>query len=221
MLSHFSCVRLFATPWTIACQAPLSMGILQARILEWVAMPWCAAVHGVTKSRTWLKDWIDWEVPCQVTCRVWLFATLWTAARQAPLSMGFSRQEYWSGLPCPPPGNLPNPGIKPVTLMSPALIGGFVFFLSFFFFTTCTVWEARISLSNFIFMWSVSIYICFQFFCVYLLFTNPGYLRWLAWTDKGEAPFWLTPRLLVTPMASVSQEEVNEIAKEKICSDYI
>ena len=37
----------------------------------------------------------------------------WTVARQAPLSMEFPRQEYWSGLPCPPPGNLPNPGIKP------------------------------------------------------------------------------------------------------------
>ena len=44
---------------------------------------------------------------------VWLFATLWTVVRQAPLSMGSSRQEYWSGLPCPPPGNLPNPGIEP------------------------------------------------------------------------------------------------------------
>ena len=44
--------------------------------------------------------------------------TLWTVARQAPLSMGFSRQEYWSGLPCCPPGDLPNPGIKP---RSPAL----------------------------------------------------------------------------------------------------
>ena len=42
-----------------------------------------------------------------------LFATPWTAACQAPLSMGFSRQEYWSGLPCPPPGDLPNPGIEP------------------------------------------------------------------------------------------------------------
>ena len=40
-------------------------------------------------------------------------ATLWTVAHQAPYSMGFSRQEYWSGLPCPPPGDLPNPGIKP------------------------------------------------------------------------------------------------------------
>ena len=44
---------------------------------------------------------------------VWLFATLWTIARQAPLSIGFSRQEYWSGLPCSPLGHLPNPGIKP------------------------------------------------------------------------------------------------------------
>ena len=43
--------------------------------------------------------------------RVWLFATLWTVAHQAPLSMGFSRQEYWSGWPCPPPGDLPDPGI--------------------------------------------------------------------------------------------------------------
>ena len=42
-----------------------------------------------------------------------LFATLWTVARQAPLSMGFSRQEYWTGLPCSPPGDLPDPGIKP------------------------------------------------------------------------------------------------------------
>ena len=42
-----------------------------------------------------------------------LFVTPWTVAHQTPLSMGFSRQEYWSGLPCPPPGGLPNPGIKP------------------------------------------------------------------------------------------------------------
>ena len=45
--------------------------------------------------------------------RVWLFATPWTVAHQAPPSMGFSRQEYWSGLPCPSPGDLPNPGIEP------------------------------------------------------------------------------------------------------------
>ena len=46
-----------------------------------------------------------------------LFATPWIVARQAPLSMGFSRQEYWSGLPCPPPGDLPNLGIKTASLM--------------------------------------------------------------------------------------------------------
>ena len=50
--------------------------------------------------------------------RVQLFVTLWTVAYQAPLAMGFSRQEYWSGLPFPSPGDLPNPGIEP---MYPAL----------------------------------------------------------------------------------------------------
>ena len=47
-------------------------------------------------------------------------ATPWTVALQAPLSMGFSRQEYWSGLPFPSPGDLPNPGIKPKSAVSPA-----------------------------------------------------------------------------------------------------
>ena len=50
-------------------------------------------------------------------------ATLWTKVHQAPLSMGFSRQEYWSGLPCPPPGALPNPGIEPMSLQSYVLAG--------------------------------------------------------------------------------------------------
>ena len=59
---------------------------------------------------------------------VWLCATLWTVARQASLSMGFSRQDHWSGLPCHPPGDLPDPGIG-----SPALAGRF--------FTTSATWE--------------------------------------------------------------------------------
>ena len=62
--------------------------------------------------------------------------TLWTIACQAPLSMGFSRQEYWSGLPYSPPGDLPDPGIKPSSLMSPALADRF--------FTTSATWEARL-----------------------------------------------------------------------------
>ena len=66
--------------------------------------------------------------------RVRLFVTPCTTACQAPLSMGLSRQEYWSGLPFPSPGDLPNPGIKPLSLLSPALAGRF--------FTTSTTWEA-------------------------------------------------------------------------------
>ena len=60
---------------------------------------------------------------------------LWTVACQAPLSMGVSRQEYWSELPCPPPGALPDPGIELASLMSPALAGAF--------FTTSATWKAQ------------------------------------------------------------------------------
>ena len=59
-----------------------------------------------------------------ISC-VQLFVTPWTAAHQAPQSMGFSRQENWSRLPCPPPGDPPDPGIEPTCLVSPALAGGF------------------------------------------------------------------------------------------------
>ena len=66
-----------------------------------------------------------------------LFATPWRVTCQAPLSMGFPRQEYWSGLPFPSPGDLPNPGIEPTSLRSPALAGRF--------FTTSATWEAQIA----------------------------------------------------------------------------
>ena len=56
---------------------------------------------------------------------VQLFVTSWTVAHQALLSMGFSRQEYWSGMPFPSPGDLPNPGIKPMSLSSLQLAGRF------------------------------------------------------------------------------------------------
>ena len=104
---------------------------------------WHAAVHGVTESRARLSDWtkLNWvdvvssHQACDNLCyssnrkltqrerkvkslsRVWLFVTPQTAAYQAPLSMGFSRQEYWSGLPFPSPGDL-DPGVEP---RSPAL----------------------------------------------------------------------------------------------------
>ena len=63
-----------------------------------------------------------------------LFVTLWSVAHQAPLSMGFPRQEYWSQLPCSPRENLPDPGIKPMSLLFPALAGEF--------FTISATWEA-------------------------------------------------------------------------------
>ena len=71
---------------------------------------------------------------------VWLFATLWTGDHQASLSMGFSKQQYWRGLPWPPPGDLPNSGVKPTSLTSPALADRF--------FTTSATWEAQISYMN-------------------------------------------------------------------------
>ena len=74
---------------------------------------------------------------------VQLFAVLWTVACQAPLSMEFSRQEYWNRLPFPSPGDLHNPGIKPASLMSPALAGGF--------FTTSATWEPHICMCIFTF----------------------------------------------------------------------
>ena len=75
---------------------------------------------------------------CMLSCfsRVQLFAVPWSVTHQAPLSMGFSRQEYWHGLPCPSPGALPNPGIEPKSHISPELAGGF--------FATSTTWEAQI-----------------------------------------------------------------------------
>ena len=81
---------------------------------------WQATVHESMQSR--------------FSC-VRLFATLWTRGgpRQAPLSMRFSRHKYWSGLPWPPPGDLPDPRIKPASLMFPASV----------FFTTRAIWEAR------------------------------------------------------------------------------
>ena len=88
LLSHFSRVRLWATRDGSPPGSPVP-GILQARTLEWVA---------ISVSDAW-----KWKVKVKSPSRVWLLATPWTAAYQAPPSMGFSRQEYWSGVPLPSP----------------------------------------------------------------------------------------------------------------------
>ena len=87
---------------------------------------WCKTKNQVLKLYSgsfshWLFKCFYFYVLSYFSC-VWLFANPWTVACQAPLSMGFSRQEYWSGLSCPPPGDLPDPRIKSA---SPALIGRF------------------------------------------------------------------------------------------------
>ena len=89
LLTCFSHVRLCVTP--IDCSPPGSPihRILQARTLEWVPIPF---------SNAW-----KWKVKVKLLSRVRLFATPWTAAYQAPPSMGFSRQKYWTGLPLPSP----------------------------------------------------------------------------------------------------------------------
>ena len=101
-MKSLSRVRLLATPWSAAHQAPLSMGF--SRQEYWSGSP----------------------VPSLVSCSVASYsASPWTVACQTPLSMGFPRQEYWSRLPFPPPNDLPNPGVNPVSPASSALAGRF------------------------------------------------------------------------------------------------
>ena len=88
LLSRFSRVQL-CNPTDGSLPGSSVPGILQARILEWVA---------ISFSNAW-----KWKVKVKLHSWVRLFVTPWTVAHQAPLSMGFSRQEYWSGVPLPPP----------------------------------------------------------------------------------------------------------------------
>ena len=82
-------------------------------------------------AQCYVAGWMGGEYgegcACVLSCfsRVLFCMTLWTVVSQAPLSMGFSRKEYWGGLPCPSPGDLPDPGIEPTSLMSPVLAGEF------------------------------------------------------------------------------------------------
>ena len=92
VLSHFSRVRLSATPWTMACQAPLSMGF--SRQEHWSGLPFPSPA---------IKYEVSEGSEVKLLSRVRLFATPWTVTSQAPPSMGFSRQEYWSGVPFPSP----------------------------------------------------------------------------------------------------------------------
>ena len=94
---------------SLACCS--SWGLKELDMAEW--LNW-------TEGICWRPNNLPTLVRVCMLCHIWLFVTLWTVARQAPLSIGFPRQEYWNGLPHPPPGDLPDPGFKPT---SPALVG--------------------------------------------------------------------------------------------------
>ena len=128
------------TQWTTYRPLGSSVhGILQAGILEWVDISFSGGsswprdrTHSLLLCRQVLYHWATWGTliySCAMLSHfshIWLFVTLWTVAHQAPLSMGFSRQEYWSGLLCPAPGDIPR--IKPVSLSSPALAGRWILY---------------------------------------------------------------------------------------------
>ena len=130
---------LFATAWTVAWQAPLSIGFFRQEYWSELTVPSLADLPNQGLNPHLLHHlhcrWILYPMPlgrlymyiciCICICidtyllsHVWLFTTPWTIAYQAPLSTGFSRQEYWSELLFFSPGDLPNPGIEPG---SPAL----------------------------------------------------------------------------------------------------
>ena len=105
---------------------PLAIYICQCSSLN-SSQPPLPPPH-VHKSGTWKFEKHQFRCACilaQSLSRVWLFVTPGTLAHQAPLPMGFPRQEYWSELPFPSPGDPPNPGIEPASLASPALAGRF------------------------------------------------------------------------------------------------
>ena len=112
---------MFFVFWMLSLKPGFSLSsfILIKRLFSYSSL---SAIRVVGVRITCVLSWLS---------HVQLFGTSWTATCQYPLSMGFSRQEHWNGLPCSPPGDLPDPGIEPTSLMSPALAGGF--------FTTSTI----------------------------------------------------------------------------------
>ena len=128
MAKHSSTLA-WRIPWT---EEP---GRLQSTGLQGVRHDWATSLSLIISERHVLTILLlllfRWSVVSDS------FATLWTAAHQASLSVGFSRQEYWSGLPCSSPGDLPNRGIKPASPVSLALAGRY--------FTTSATWEAPLN----------------------------------------------------------------------------
>ena len=125
----------FQSSLTICPYLAAALPLLSGSFQPWgssPSCPWILSGSELLSHHTWpyLQDEVQVQIPflpkafpdsfnsslcvcAKSLSRVWLCATPWTIAPQAPLSVEFSRQEYWSGLPFPPPGDLPNPGFKP------------------------------------------------------------------------------------------------------------
>ena len=143
----WSHVVFLATSWDVHCCPQLDRRLLEGKEVKWQVRHDWNDLHNTTQhSDIWValgsgtdgrdqrhhwhqtalnfyssitEEQFQYWKKCAILC-VWLFAIPWTVARQTPLSMGFSRPEYWSGLPLPTPEDLPSPGIK---LVAPALAG--------------------------------------------------------------------------------------------------
>ena len=131
VLRHFSCIWHFMTPWTVALQAPLSMGFSRQEYRRGLPHPppgdlpdsgmEPASLTSPALAGGFFTTWATWEMEVKVLVAqsyLTLCEPMDCIAWQAPLSMDFSSQEYWSELPFPSPGDLPSQGIKP---RSPAL----------------------------------------------------------------------------------------------------
>ena len=128
-----SCVELFVTPWTVTCQAPLFIKFSKQEYWSGLTFPTpgnlpdpgmestfptSLALAGSSLPLSHLGSQEVHERKCQLLSYAQLFVVPWTVAHKALPTMQFSRQEYWSGLPFPSPGDFPDPGIE---LGSPAL----------------------------------------------------------------------------------------------------
>ena len=138
--------NIFEGYWSDICRMSLNLAISDIfSLLIWKYEFWGKTLHGeVPFSSHHIRHM------CMLShfCCVWRFVTLWTVAPQTPLSMEFSRQEHRRGFPCPSLEDLPDPVIKPSSLISLALAGGF--------FTTSATWKAPCIRDNMILIWLVT-----------------------------------------------------------------
>ena len=138
---YYAQIKFYLNTTTLiiySCFCAIITGLRICDHFEWMANR-DLLYNAWNSAQCYVAAWMGGKCGGECACvlsrfgRVLVCMTPWTVAHQAPLSMGFSMKEYWSGLPCPSPGDLPDPGIEPTSLMSPALAGRF--------FTTSTTWK--------------------------------------------------------------------------------